>query len=121
MTIDRSDFEGNIAQGGASDFDAGQAVGGALDLGGVFGSKNELETADVSNSTFVGNQAADGFGGTIPYEIFADGRGIAQLSGSLSLSNVNVVGNEARAVPAPPARTGTPPPPEESSPLTVRH
>ena len=58
--------------------------------------------ADVSNSTFSGNLAENGFGGVGYYPLAAAGGAIASLSGSLSLSNVNVVDNEAFGGDGPP-------------------
>jgi hypothetical protein len=90
VTIDRSNFQGNIVQGGSSDFGGGAAAGGALELG-LFG----YPVADVSNSTFSGNLAENGFGGVGYYPLAAAGGAIAGLSGSLNLSNLNVEDNEA--------------------------
>ena len=58
--------------------------------------------ADVSNSTFDDNLAEDGFGGVGYYPVAAAGGAIAGFSGSLSLSNVNVVDNEAFGGDGPP-------------------
>jgi hypothetical protein len=99
ITIDRSTFQDNIAQGGASDFGGGNAAGGGLQVGGFF---EPPPTTDVTNSTFDGNLAENGFGGVAFFPLAAAGGAIASFVGTVSLSNVSVIDNNALGGDGPP-------------------
>ena len=97
MPIDRSSFQDNVAQGGSSDFGGGNARAPASNSGSWPGIRRQTSPTRISAAIW---PEMDSAASALPAG--AAGSAIASLSGSLSLSNVKVVDNEAFGGDGPP-------------------